>query len=417
MDTTATSFGRITRTANIETWGAIAALLISVGPLAACGPAGGAMDGDGGVIGADGGGLTGSDASASQPDGGATGDAGAAPASSAGGVLPPPANATCTTGTQCASGFCVDGVCCDAVCDGSCESCALTGKVGTCSPIKNTADDTCGGDSICDGLGACRRHLGSACTVSNECASGSCVDGVCCGSAACGTCQSCAVPGSEGTCALVQRFTDDVNGDCSRDRNCDGLGTCRSRNGSRCAGDADCASLHCVDGVCCDQGCDGTCYSCNLPGSAGTCTPIDGAEDPVANGMICGGKWICVAPAGATPACKIRDTGPCTTNADCANGFCLTSYRDGDGDGFGSAKVMRCERAPGAGYVLAGGDCCDSDPATNPGVTTPSTIANACGSYDRNCDGKAERSDGSNATCGCIPTLNLPTPVACTYCR
>jgi hypothetical protein len=381
----------------------IVGVLMSVGILAACGPAGGAMDADTAVMGADGGGLTGSEGSSPQPDGG---------------VLPPPKNTTCTMGAQCASGFCVDGVCCDAACDGSCESCALTGKVGTCSPVKNAADDTCGGDSICDGSSTCRTMLGKACSAPNECASGNCVDGVCCGGAACGMCQSCALPGSEGTCALVPRFTSGVSAGCSGDRSCDGLGACRSKNGTMCKADADCTSLHCVDGVCCNEACDGTCYSCNLPGSAGTCKPIDGAEDFVAADAICGGKWICTAPAGATPACKIRDGGPCTTNADCANGSCLTSYRDGEGDGFGGEKVTRCERAPAPGYVLLGGDCCDSDPNTHPGVTTPSTIANACGGYDRNCDGKIERSDGSNSTCGCTPGVGPNgAPVVCTYCK
>ena len=418
---TATSLGRRTRRANLETWVAITGLLIGVGSLAACGPAGGAMDREGGVTGADGGGPTGSDASVPQLDGGAIADAGTAPASRDGGALPPPANTACTIGAQCARGFCVDGVCCDAACDGSCESCALTGKIGTCSPVENAADDTCRGDLICDGSSTCRTLLGKTCSGSNECASGNCVDGVCCGSAACGMCQSCAVVGSEGTCALVPRFTADAdanaNVNCSGDRTCDGLGGCRVKNGTMCANDAACTSLHCVDGVCCDTVCDGTCYSCNLPGSAGTCKPIDGAEDAVAN-ATCGGGWICTAPAGAAPRCKVGDGGQCGTDADCANGVCFASYRDGDGDGSGGAKVTRCERAPAAGYVLVGGDCCDSDPRTHPGATTFLSVADACGSYDRNCNRQIERYDGSLQACGCFPG---PGPngerVACMSCR
>jgi hypothetical protein len=69
--------------------------------------------------------------------------------------------------------------------------------------------------------------------------------------------------------------------------------------------------------------------------------------------------------------------------------------------------VSRCELAPAAGYVLTGGDCCDSDPQTHPGVTAYGGVANACGGFDRNCDGKIERSDGSTATCGCITAGNL----------
>jgi len=407
---TATSNRLRRTTTQRRTWAAIVAPLIGAAALAACGP-------DGGVMGADGGVLIGSDASLSQPDAGASADVGAPPAGSDGGARPLPANATCTVAAQCASGFCVDGVCCDAACDGSCETCALTGKVGTCSPITDASDDTCGGDLTCDGSGRCRKLLGKACTASNECASGSCVDGVCCGSAACGDCQSCAMPGSEGSCAPVPRFTDDANSGCVDGRTCDGLGTCRSKNGTGCRGDAECTSLHCADGVCCNEACDGICYSCNQTGSAGTCKPLDGAEDATRD-ATCGDAWICSAPAGATPGCKLRDGQPCFSHADCLNGSCLTSYRDGDGDGSGSAKVTRCERAPAPGYALAGGDCCDSDANTHPGATTASTIANACGSYDRNCDGKVERSDGSNATCGCIPGVGESgAPVLCTYCK
>src|SRR5437773_1259442 len=81
-------------------------------------------------------------------------------------------------------------------------------------------------------------------------------------SAACGTCQSCAMPGYEGTCTVVPRFTDDADS-CTGERTCDGLGMCRSKNGTACGDNSECTSLNCVDGVCCNEACDGTCYSCN----------------------------------------------------------------------------------------------------------------------------------------------------------
>ena len=356
MNTTTTvSSGNRTRRPKLETLAALAGVLLGAASLAACGPGNGAVEVDGGASSApdafvgttDKGGV---DAKVTQP--------------TDGGPQPPPANLTCTVGAQCASGFCVDGVCCDKACDGSCESCALTGKVGTCSPIKNATDDSCGGHSICDATGACRKLLGKSCAVSNECASGYCIDGVCCGSAACGTCQACAVPGSEGTCAPIPKFTDDADSGCSDDQTCDGLGQCRSKNGTKCGASAECTSLQCVDGVCCNDACDGTCYSCNQQGHAGTCTPVNGAEDPSAN-VACTGSSICSVAAGAARACKIKDGAPCTSSADCLNGSCIISYRDADGDGYGKDKVTRCERAPAPGYVTIGGDCCDTDAATH----------------------------------------------------
>jgi len=50
--------------------------------------------------------------------------------------------------------------------------------------------------------------------------------------------------------------------------------------GSGCVAHEQCASGTCVDGVCCTSDCTGTCRSCNLPGSEGTCTAIPNGQDP-----------------------------------------------------------------------------------------------------------------------------------------
>jgi hypothetical protein len=251
-------------------------------------------------------------ASQSQNGGASSADAGA---------TPPPANQACTVGAQCASGFCVDGVCCDTACDGACQSCAQTGKVGTCSPVKGANDDTCTGGSTCDATGSCRKVLGQICAGSDQCASGNCVDGVCCATAGCGQCQACAVPTSEGKCAPVGRFVDDEM--CSGTSTCNGVGECHYKNGTACEKSADCVSLNCVDGVCCDGACDGVCSSCNQPQSPGTCLPLDGMEDNSAS-TICGGKNICAVQAGGQAACRLKSGQTCATNADCASGTCQT---------------------------------------------------------------------------------------------
>jgi hypothetical protein len=372
------------------------------------------------------------DAAAGRGAGGAGGNSAGAPGagtSGHGGALRTPdaaaqapsdggaasANQTCTTGPQCASGFCVDGVCCDTACNGSCVSCALTGKVGTCSPVKNATDDTCGGDSICDPSATCRKNLGKSCSASNECASGNCVDGVCCTSSACGTCQACGVPGFEGSCTAVPRFTDDADSGCSGASTCNGLGECHLENGSACSAGSDCVSLSCTDGVCCNEACDGTCYSCDQAGSVGTCKSIDGAQDPSAV-VACTGNDICTTPAGGAPSCKIKDGEPCTNSADCLHASCLTIYRDADGDGYGGTVSRICTTSVPAGYVATGGDCCDSDAQAHPGQSNYYTVEDACGSFDWNCNGTIDRSSTvSSAACGCLNLGKLG--LSCVFCR
>lgn len=51
-------------------------------------------------------------------------------------------------------------------------------------------------------------------------------------------------------------------------------------DGISCASDTQCAHGHCVDGVCCNTECKGTCVSCNVSGSQGTCTNVGAGAPP-----------------------------------------------------------------------------------------------------------------------------------------
>jgi hypothetical protein len=63
----------------------------------------------------------------------------------------------CTMDVECGSSMCIDGVCCNGACDGVCESCALPGHMGQCTPIASGTDPyaECNGDRLCDGAGRC----------------------------------------------------------------------------------------------------------------------------------------------------------------------------------------------------------------------------------------------------------------------
>jgi hypothetical protein len=76
-------------------------------------------------------------------------------------------------------------------------------------------------------------------------------------------------------------------------------------NGTRCAAAGECRSVHCVDGVCCADACQGACRTCNAAGRAGSCVNVGaGVRDP-------------------RGACPNRGGSSCDTNGTCnGNGGC-----------------------------------------------------------------------------------------------
>lgn len=184
---------------------------------------------------------------------------------------------------DCLSGQCEDGVCCNTSCNGTCRACDLPGSVGTCLNIASGSDpdNECAGASVCDGAGACKKPAGQTCAAASECLVGLfCVDGVCCDSVCNGTCEACNVAGSLGACTEVPNNQDPAN-ECAGATTCDGAGACtKLANGTACGAAAECSSNFCVDGVCCNEICGGTCRACDLAGTIGTCTNVPAGQDP-----------------------------------------------------------------------------------------------------------------------------------------
>lgn len=72
----------------------------------------------------------------------------------------------------------------------------------------------------------------------------------------------------------------------------------------------------------------------------------------------------------------------------------VTCYVDSDGDSYGTGAGTFSSGSCPSGYASRGGDCCDSDNKSYPGASADwawGYQANACGSYDRNCDGIVEK--------------------------
>jgi len=183
---------------------------------------------------------------------------------------------------------------------------------------------------------------GEGCTAAfaASCSSGNCLEGVCCESAACtGPCKSCNVAGSEGKCVLAMAGSE-VAGSCSNGQACDGSGNCTSGNGQACTSATTCASGFCVDGVCCNSACSGTCTSCSLTGQAGKCSPYPAGTDPQNE---CGkGTGVCKSTCDGAGTCAYPQSAVACGSCMTCDGYGTCSmydpycyYQGGAGGGYG----------------------------------------------------------------------------------
>ncbi len=117
-----------------------------------------------------------------------------------------------------------------------------------------------------------------------------------------------------------------------------GVGVKAAPNGIPCMGNGDCTSGHCVDHVCCESACGGTCASCDPPGQQGRCLPVPDGQDPddecaaqpsTSCGLdgTCDGKGACrhyaagtqCGPGGCDVATE-RAASTCDGNGQCVPG-------------------------------------------------------------------------------------------------
>jgi hypothetical protein len=157
-----------------------------------------------------------------------------------------------------------------------------------------------------------------------------------------------------------------------------GGGTCPTCDGDPCGQDADCKSATCADNVCCNAACSGSCVACNLPGKAGTCSPVaKGVEDSGCGGAgkACNGAGTCVigvqGKAGALCSkdtgcytgacngmCRLPDSAPCAENAECASLRCVANACAACSVDSDCASKM-CSTSTGRCLVPDGGVCSD----------------------------------------------------------
>jgi hypothetical protein len=311
------------------------------GPRASQG-SGGAAGSGGAPSGGDGGSIDGPvrpDAMMAPGSGGSSATGGAT-------MVPPPAVGTngssCGADGDCGSGHCVSGICCASTCDKGAES-------------------ACGLAGTCDASGACKKYGAETVCAPETCdaTAGYTPPRLCDGQ---GTCQPAAAPRSclgfpcQGPRCRMNCLS---AGDCAAGNYCaNGMCVAKKSPGSgdlSCQDGAECMSGFCVDHVCCNEACTGTCRSCTMALTGkpdGTCLPtlVDTRSDD--------------CPAASESSCK--NTGACDgkgacqqygSNVTCAQPTCsgdsAVAAASCDGKGkCGAGKSTGCN-----GYTCRGSQC------------------------------------------------------------
>jgi len=323
--------------------------------------------------------------------------------------------AGCGRNGECSSGFCVDGVCCGTACSTkTCQACDVAGSIGTCTDVASgdphgahgtcgsyaclagaCASGTCTSDAQCASnrycvSGSCVTALGQGtpCARDAECQSDHCVDGYCCDAACGSSCQACDVPGKLGVCTNVASGAPhgsrtcapyakcnagacatacSTDPDCSTGNGC-AASTCvvRKTNGAACTANAECASGTCADGVCCNTACSGACQACNLTGSVGACTAVDGFADPHAK--CASGPCADVCKAGA---CGFKTATTICSAVSCTAGVATSATCDGVSAACPAASAAPCPGSLACASAAACKTSCLVDGDCTSGVCDP----------------------------------------------
>jgi len=312
--------------------------------------------------------------------------------------------ADCTAGGECAGGACVDGVCCDTACGGACQACNIPGKLGTCSPVPTGTDPasdcadegapSCGKDGMCDGAGACRRY-----PQGTECAAGSCTGSTRRLSSTCdgaGTCiAGASLPCAPFVCGTGNACLTTCNGSaqCVTPAQCMNGSCGRAPIGAACVQSTDCDSGFCAQGICCATACTGTCRSCALAGSIGSCVPVPAGVDPLDQCQDSG-----AAGCGTDGACD--GNGACRFYAGstvCAAASCNGNVLTGAATCNGAGTCSTATQTPCAPYTCGNGACgtsCNAGTGCAPGSFCSGTTCVPLQPNGVNCTGAAECASG-----------------------
>jgi len=262
--------------------------------------------------------------------------------------------------------------------------------------------------------------LGQTASIPGLCLSGHMADGVCCDSECGDPCHWCNSPDKPGICTSVSGVTPNQNGcanhllcsdgacanrcdatkPCEAGYFCNGNGECQATKGlgqsctlaSQCAGGAPC-----VDGVCCESPCSGSCEACNQPDRPGLCRPLPEGKKPQAGHASCPAAHdsACAAACDGEHGdrCVFPDSNLQCSAAQCtAEGYQAAGHCDGGGTCSGtlaSCGKYACDDAKGC---LQG--CHSDDECSGEGVHCNDGNCTRCNESECNgfrCDSSRDR--------------------------
>ena len=160
-------------------------------------------------------------------------------------------------------------------------------------------------------------------------------------------------------------------------------------SGAACAKASDCALGHCVDGVCCEVPCAGTCRVCVKQTVAGVtrgkCTLVPAGKPDTNAKVPCAGAGLC----DGVGTCRKGDGVKCTSAFECGSGHCV------DGVCCADACAATCKGCAVKGHL---GVCWDLPRNAQDAVAkTPCSGAKACdgagtcrGNYGAYCSGNTD---------------------------
>jgi hypothetical protein len=194
---------------------------------------------------------------------------------------------------------------------------------------------------------------------------------------------------------------------CTSDTNCtpsaycmNGTCTGKATNGTPCGTALECASGFCVSGVCCNNGCTGSCNRCDLPNFVGSCHAAQ-AGYPGANPSCA--PFVCDGISGTCPMFCQADT-DCISGFACVAGKCQAKQPNGQAcTGGNQCTSTFCANGVCCNAACAGG-CSRCDLMNTAGVCTPlaaGSMGAQCGAYA--CDGVTTACPTScSSDAGCV---------------